>query len=288
MRRILLPLLVAPLLVTPLLLAGPAGPVAADEGEAKAIRALIKTSMGDITVEVWPQVAPKTVASFVALADGRGKMVDNRTGRTVQITKPFYDGLVFHRVIKGFMMQGGCPRGQGTGDAGYLFDDEINGRRLGLGDKRVLTGGRPHPWLLVRDGDQAGYQREVVQPVVRHLRIDPQKLGTDKQMQADLMKKLQAMSLLELYTIKGYKFSESLPSVPPRKYNLAMANSGPNTNGSQFFINFADTPHLTGKHTVFGKVVGGFDVVDKIALVKVGPGAGPVTPVRIESIRTLP
>src|SRR5438093_10372276 len=124
----------------------------------------IHTSMGAIELELFAEDAPKTVENFSKLA-GDG----------------FYDGLVFHRVIPDFMIQGGCPRGDGTGDAGYKFEDEFN----------------DHP--LVR--------------------------GT-----------------------------------------LAMANAGPNTNGSQFFIVTADaTPWLDGKHTAFGQVTGGQDVVDAIS-----------------------
>jgi len=128
--------------------------------------ATIHTSMGDIELELFAEDAPKTVENFTKLA-GDG----------------FYDGLVFHRVIPDFMIQGGCPRGDGTGDAGYKFEDEFN----------------DHP--LVR--------------------------GT-----------------------------------------LAMANAGPNTNGSQFFIVTAPaTPWLDGKHTAFGQVTAGQDVVDAISAV---------------------
>ena len=128
--------------------------------------ATIHTSMGDIELELFAEDAPKTVENFTKLA-GDG----------------FYDGLVFHRVIPDFMIQGGCPRGDGTGDAGYKFEDEFNDH-----------------------------------PIVR---------GT-----------------------------------------LAMANAGPNTNGSQFFIVTADaTPWLDGKHTAFGQVTAGQDVVDAISAV---------------------
>jgi peptidyl-prolyl cis-trans isomerase B (cyclophilin B) len=123
-----------------------------------------ETDRGPVRVELYPDKAPLTVANFVNLAK-RG----------------FYDGLNFHRVIKDFMVQGGCPQGTGTGGPGYKFEDEANNG-------------------------------------VRHER------GV-----------------------------------------LSMANAGPNTNGSQFFITHVATPWLDGKHTVFGKVVDGMDVVDKVA-----------------------
>ena len=126
--------------------------------------ATIKTNKGDIQVELYGPEAPKTVANFEKLA-GEG----------------FYNGLKFHRVIADFMVQTGCPDGNGTGDAGYKFDDEF------------------HPDLC---HDSAGV--------------------------------------------------------------LSMANAGPNTNGSQFFITHGPTPHLDGKHSVFGKVIGGMEVVSAI------------------------
>jgi cyclophilin family peptidyl-prolyl cis-trans isomerase len=145
--------------------------------------ATIHTSMGAIELELFSEDAPKTVENFTKLA-GDG----------------FYDGLVFHRVIPDFMIQGGCPRGDGTGDAGYKFEDEFNDH-----------------------------------PIVR---------GT-----------------------------------------LAMANAGPNTNGSQFFIVTAPaTPWLDGKHTAFGQVTAGQDVVDAISGVDRDPGDRPQTPITMESV----
>src|SRR4249919_2298280 len=145
--------------------------------------ATIHTSMGAIELELFVEDAPKTVENFSKLA-GDG----------------FYDGLVFHRVIPDFMIQGGCPRGDGTGDAGYKFEDEFNDH-----------------------------------PIVR---------GT-----------------------------------------LAMANAGPNTNGSQFFIVTADaTPWLDGKHTAFGQVTAGQDVVDAISGVDRDGQDRPQTPVTMDSV----
>jgi peptidyl-prolyl cis-trans isomerase B (cyclophilin B) len=145
--------------------------------------AVLNTSEGLVEVELFAEDAPRTVESFTNLA-GEG----------------FYDGLVFHRVIPDFMIQGGCPRGDGTGGPGYEFEDEFN-------DHPVARGA------------------------------------------------------------------------------LAMANAGPNTNGSQFFIVTADAcPWLDGKHTVFGQVVSGQDVVDRISLVERDGRDKPVTPVVIESV----
>ncbi len=143
----------------------------------------MRTTEGVIVFELFDEDAPETVANFRKLA-----------------SEGFYDGLIFHRTIKDFMVQGGCPTGTGTGDAGYKFDDEINDHKL----------------------------------------------------------------------VRG---------------TLAMANSGPNTNGSQFFIVTADaTPWLDGKHTAFGQVTDGMDIVDKIERAPSQGADRPIEPVHIANI----
>jgi cyclophilin family peptidyl-prolyl cis-trans isomerase len=145
--------------------------------------AVMKTTEGDITIELFDEDAPKTVSNFKQLA-GQG----------------FYDGLIFHRVIPDFMIQGGCPEGTGTGGPGYTFEDEIN-------------------------------QHKVVRGA------------------------------------------------------LAMANAGPNTNGSQFFIvTTEEAPWLDGKHTVFGEVTGGMDVVDRIGSTQTDSRDRPVDAIGIETL----
>jgi peptidyl-prolyl cis-trans isomerase A (cyclophilin A) len=164
----------------------------------QADTAIIKTSEGSITCELFTKEAPNTVANFVGLATGTKEFKDSKTGQMVK--RPFYNGLIFHRVIPGFMIQGGDPLGDGTGGPGYQFDNE------------------------------------------------------------------------------NTEMSFSKPGV------LAMANAGPNTNGSQFFITVAPTPNLQGDYNVFGQVIAGQDVADKISKVPTGLQDVPVTPVVIESI----
>lgn len=148
------------------------------------MQATIKTNHGDIGIDLLPEETPKTVDNFVSLA---------KSG--------FYDGVIFHRVIENFMIQGGDPDGTGSGGPGYQFEDEI------------------------------------------------------------------VSSLV--FDIPG---------------KLAMANSGPNTNGSQFFITTAPTPHLNGKHTIFGTVTSGQDVVDTISKLDTLPGDKPAEDVLIVGI----
>jgi len=139
----------------------------------------IETDRGNMAVELFEKEAPNTVANFVGLAQGEKQWKDPKSGEWVQ--RPYYDGLNFHRVIKGFVIQGGCPVGNGTGGPGYQIKCE--------------TTGNPH----------------------KHL-----------------------------------------------EGSLSMAHAGPNTGGSQFFICHGPQPHLDGKHTVFGKVTSGVEVVHAI------------------------
>jgi cyclophilin family peptidyl-prolyl cis-trans isomerase len=147
----------------------------------------IKTNKGDISFVTYDADAPATVKNFITLAE-----------------KGFYDGLIFHRVIPGFMIQGGDPVGNGTGGPGYKFDDELNPQT---------------------DSYKAGYKKGVV----------------------------------------------------------AMANAGPNTNGSQFFIMVSDYP-LPNNYTIFGKVVSGQDIADAISNVKTGANDVPLSKVTMEKV----
>ena len=163
------------------------------------LHAHFTTTEGSFTIRLFDAEVPNTVANFVGLAEGTKEYADPKTGQ--KTTGKFYDGLVFHRVIDNFMIQGGCPLGTGTGGPGYKFGDEFN-------------------------------------PALRH----------DK------------------------------PGI------LSMANAGPGTNGSQFFITLVPTPWLDNRHSVFGEVTSGMDVVQKIGSSKTGVMDRPVTPIVIQSV----
>lgn len=172
--------------------------MAGDMGNQTLI-ATLHTTLGPIVIRLFPDEAPQTVDNFVGLAEGTKEWLDPETGQ--KSTAPLYNGTIFHRVIDGFMIQGGDPLGTGTGGPGYRFPDEF----------------------------KAG------------LRFD-------------------------------------------RKYLLAMANAGPNTNGSQFFITVGQTPHLNNLHTIFGEVVEGTDVVDRIAKAPTGRMDRPLDDISIERV----
>ena len=154
--------------------------------------AVFETTLGTFEAELYARECPETVWNFINLAEGRQET--DKDGN-------FYDGLTFHRVIRDFVIQGGCPMATGTGAPGYRFGDEF------------------HPSLK---HDSAGI--------------------------------------------------------------LSMANAGPGTNGSQFFVTLAPTPHLNNRHTVFGKVIKGMDIVHNIGVVQTGPMDRPVTPVIMNKI----
>jgi peptidyl-prolyl cis-trans isomerase A (cyclophilin A) len=165
------------------------------------LQAHFTTTEGNFTIRLFEEEVPNTVANFVGLAEGTKEFTDPKTGQKTK--RPYFDGLVFHRVIAGFMIQGGDPLGTGTGGPGYKFADEFH-------------------------------------PKLRHT-----KAGI-----------------------------------------LSMANSGPNTNGSQFFITLAATPWLDNKHSVFGEVVEGMDVVTKIGSTATSkPGDRPLKPIAIQSVK---
>ncbi|MQA30622.1 MAG: peptidylprolyl isomerase [Luteitalea sp.] len=164
------------------------------------LQAHFTTSEGPFTVRLFEDEVPQTVANFVGLVEGTKEWTDPKTGQKVK--RPYYDGLIFHRVIAGFMIQGGDPLGTGTGGPGYKFADEFH-------------------------------------PKLRH-------------------------------TKSGL---------------LSMANAGPNTNGGQFFITLAPTGWLDNRHSIFGEVVDGQAVVEKIGGTETSkPGDRPVKPITIESV----
>jgi len=248
--------------------------------EKKNFMCIIQTNMGNIEVELFQKNAPKTVANFMSLAEGTKEFTESKTGKKAK--KPFYDGLIFHRVIKDFMLQGGCPQGNGRGGPGFSFADEIDAVALGLDKLKAVDPKKgPHPFLMIRTKED--YHRIIVSPIFQSLGITSQEeLDKRKEEVADSLKSL---TLKQAYENMGYSYSDKGSPHPPVRGSLAMANSGPNTNGSQFFINLVDTNWLTGKHTVFGKVIKGMDIVDKIGAVKVGTGSKPVEDVKIISIR---
>lgn len=215
--------------------------------DKKTIYAIVDTNKGNLILELYHENAPLTVQNFIDLAQGEKEFLL----KGEKVKKPFYNGLNFHRVIAGFMIQGGCPNGDGTGGPGYTFDDEINAVSLGLDKVKVK--------------DARSYGRYLQKAVFVGMGIKSQQQLEEKMAEAEEnLKKASEMSVVEVLARNGYKYNEVLTSKKALKGSLAMANSGPNTNGSQFFINQVDTPHLDGLHTVFGQLVNGDNVLNQI------------------------
>ena len=244
---------------------------------------LMQTSRGDIVLELFPQEAPETVANFLGLANGSKPFMDPATA--TESLRPFYDGLVFHRVIDGFMIQGGSPTGLGDGYPGYRFNDEISAQSLGLDKMLVLdASGVPNPVLGIRS--QQDFQQRVLGPLYQSLGITSQQ-QLDVRM-AEVDQKLRSMTVQQNHELLGYHYRNDLQSRAPVRGVIAMANSGPDSNGSQFFITLVDTPWLTGKHTVFGEVKSGMEVVDAIGKVAVDADSRPLQDVVLLTVQQLP
>lgn len=216
----------------------------------------MKTNLGDIELELYRDLTPQTVNNFIGLAQGTKEWKDPATGQMVNT--PFYNGLVFHRVIGDFMIQGGCPLGTGTGGPGYRFEDEFPGTEAQLSGElkseedamfvyeQVIIPylqNTPQPAIEISNLQQQCYVAQSIKPIMEHpVEYYLEKTGY----QGNLMKKDLALTV-------DYG-------------TICMANSGPNTNGSQFFIvtKKEGCNWLNGKHTVFGKVTAGMNVVHKI------------------------
>lgn len=248
--------------------------------------AILKTNHGKIVLELYADSAPATVNTIAGLANGT--LEYQQPGLQNKTTGHYYDGLIFHRVIPGFMIQGGDIAGNGSGGPGFKFADEINAKQLGL-DKVTV-------------GESMGYMRDLQNLHQNKIRNRLFKKYNIKS-QADLNKNLPAIEkefgilmqkalendakqpVLTLLESLGYQFSDQLPSRPMARFSVAMANAGPNTNGSQFFINVADNSFLNGKHTNFGQVIAGSEIVQEISDVERDKTDKPVEAVTIESLR---
>jgi cyclophilin family peptidyl-prolyl cis-trans isomerase len=236
-----------------------ATPGVSKTAQGKKPMVLMKTELGDITLELWPDIAPKTVDNFVGLASGTKEWKDPKSGQMVKTR--FYDGLTFHRVIDDFMIQGGDPMGTGSGGPGYNFEDECYSTEA----SSAITGAVNNEEVAVR------VFQEILMPYLRSTQTPDTTL---KALVDDCVKQQSGKPLMqqtiEYYMEKtGHKeplLAKGTLKAPVAYGTICMANAGPNTNGSQFFIvtKKEGCDWLNGKHTVFGKVVKGMDIVHAI------------------------
>lgn len=240
---------------------------------------MIETTKGDIIIELYPKAAPKTVENFVGLAEGTKEFTDTDGAK---VKRPYYNDLIFHRVIPGFMIQGGDIQGDGRGGPGYQFEDEISLGALGL-DKIKLKDSPQYQ----REAQAAARERVFAKLKIKsQADLDKKRDQANKLFQSELQQ-TQNLTVAEALKAAGYQYNENLPSVPVSQYTIAMANAGPNTNGSQFFLNLVDNFFLNGKHTVFGKVLKGRSTLEKIANVERDSQDKPKTPVIMKKVYIL-
>jgi cyclophilin family peptidyl-prolyl cis-trans isomerase len=243
---------------------------------------VMETTRGDLLLELLPAEAPETVANFLALADGTKPFIDPYTG--MEELRPFYEGLTFHRVVDGFVIQAGSPDGTPNGGPGYAFADEINANSLGLDQMQVLDPeGYPNPVLGIASPED--FQQRVLEPLYARMGIT-NKAALEARV-GEVEDRLRTLTVKQANEMLGYRYIETVQSRAPLRGVIAMANSGPDSNGSQFFITLADAPWLTGKHTVFGKVRAGLDVVDAIGKVRVDAEGRPQQDVTILALRRI-
>lgn len=243
---------------------------------------LVQTTRGDLVLELFPAEAPVTVENFLALAEGSKPFTDPASGNQVQ--RPFYDGLPIHRIIPGFVVQGGSPTGGGDGGPGYTLPDEINALSLGLDRMPLIDSeGYPHPLLGI--ADQTSFQQTVLKPLYAEMGITTEEAIAARS--AEIDGRLRSMSLKSFYELLGYRYGENGLSRAPLRGMVAMAGAGPGTAGSQFFLTLGDAPWLTGRHTVFGKLRAGQAVLDSIARVPLDAEGRPMEPVTILLIRRI-
>ena len=241
---------------------------------------VLTTTRGDLLLELFPNEAPETVANFLGLAEGTKLFTDPVTGQ--QAIRPFYDGLTFHRVIDGFMIQSGSPTGTSDGGPGFTFNDEINAVSLGIDRMPLLDeDGYPNPVLGIRS--QEDFRQRVLVPLYAAMDITSKAMLETRLDEVE--QRLRTMTVKQSFELLGYRYTEAVNSHAPVRGVIGMANTGPSANGSQFFITLVDTEWLTGKHTVFGKVRAGLDIVDAIGKVRVNGEGQPLQDVTITSIR---
>jgi len=241
---------------------------------------LMKTSKGDVYLELFPAAAPRNAANFIALAEGTVELSIPDTGE--RTTGHYYDGFSFHRVLPGYLIQAGAPLNSGRAVPDYRLADEINARQVGLHQLKVLDdSNKPHPWLNIRD--RTDFEQRILAPLYRRINInDPLQLAGR---QFEVLQMLREMTLQQAYENQGYTYNNTLPSRRPARGSLLMASSGPNSISAEFFIPVIDAPWLTGTSTVIGRIVEGIEVVDRIHQESASRLASPLSITTIYEIR---
>ena len=227
---------------------------------------LLSTSLGDIYIELFKVEAPNNVDNFLALAHGEIEFTEKDSGNTFY--PRYFDGMQFHRVIPNMLIQAGSPQYHPLGMPRRILADEINANVLGLDEQPVLNEFGEFNSLL-NISNQSNFREALLEPILQHLRI-----GSDSELtnrQYEIYDFIANLTIKQAYELGGYTYNSDLSTRRITRSIVALANSGPNSNGPEFFIATNDLPWLNGKHTVIGKVVEGMETVDAISRTEIDP-----------------
>jgi len=224
------------------------------------------TSRGDIYIELLPREAPQNAANILALAIGEKEIEDTESGFVFRPN--YYDGQRFHRVIPGFVIQTGAAVNHPLGAPGEALPDEINADSLGLDRQLVLLpGGSVNPMLDI--GDREEFESQVLQFLLADMGIE--EADELRSQQERVYQRLRNLSIKALYELQGYRYQTGFSTRPVTRGTVVLANRGPNSNSAEFFIALTDSPSLTGRYTVVGRVVEGMEVADAIGSTEINP-----------------
>ena len=227
---------------------------------------LLSTSTGDIYIELLPDEAPNNVENFLALAHGEIEFEDPNSNTRFQ--PRYFDGMQFHRVVPGFVIQAGSPFYNPLGAPDNLLRDEINANSLGLDRLPVMDEqGNFNPILNI--GNRIEFHDVLLKPLFDRLNIETETNMLERQY--EVLEILQGLTVKEAYENQGYRYREDTSTRGVTRGVVALTNAGPDQNGPEFFIALQDSPWLSGKHTVIGRVVEGIETADAIGTNEVDP-----------------
>ena len=227
---------------------------------------LISTSRGEIYLELFPAEAPSNVENFIALAEGEKEFSNPDTGELIQ--SRYYNGMRFHRVVPGFIIQAGSPAYNPLGVQLTLMDDEINADAPGLDQISAVNPDGSFADVLNIES-KPDFFEEILNPLYAQRNITDVEAVLSRQYQT--LDTLQDLSVKSVYENQGYRYDDSLQTRPIERGTVALANSGPDSNGPEFFISLTAAEWLSGKYTVIGKVVEGQEVMDSIGSTAIDP-----------------
>jgi len=227
---------------------------------------LLSTSTGDIYIELLSREAPNNVENFLALAHGEIEFINPNSNTSFQ--PRYFDGMQFHRVVPGFVVQAGSPYHNPLGMPSNLLSDEINANSLGLDQQQVLDAdGNFNSLLNIQSKEE--FHEILLKPLYASLEIESEAEMLDRQF--EIFNTLNSLTIKQAYENEGYRYTNERPTRKITRGIVALANAGPNQNGPEFFIALENSPWLSGRNTVIGKIVEGMETADAIGNTEIDP-----------------